>query len=714
MRVVLAVTFASMVLSATPAFAATAGPAISATGASVTGIGTVAWTNPGRITADDTLYATAALTNATSNYLQGSNFGLNVPAGATVTGIQVEIMRQSNNAASPFIRDSVVRLSKGGTITGDNKAALATNWPNAMTATTYGGVADLWGTTWTPADINNANFAVVLAATTSVSGAARTASVDFIRVTVTYTPAPGGPAQAGTGANVAGVGTAAWTNPTRITNDDTLYATAALSNATPISNYLQGSNYGLSVPTGATITGIQVEIMRQSNNAASPFIRDSVVRLSKGGTITGDNKAALATNWPNAMTATTYGGVGDLWGTTWTPADVNNANFGVALSATRSTTGTARTASVDYMRITVYYSLTLTYSAGANGSIAGVSPQTVPSGSSGTSVTAVPNVGYHFTSWSDGVLTAERRETNVAANVSVTANFAINTYTLKYAGGANGTLSGVTSQTVNYDGSGTAVTALADPGYHFVGWSDFVLANPRTDANVMADVDVYAIFAPDTYTLTYTAGANGSITGTSPQTVNSGSDGTPVSAVADAGYHFVKWSDDVTANPRTDTGVTADVSVSAIFAPDTYTLTYTAGANGSITGASPQTVNSGSDGTPVSAVADAGYHFVKWSDDVTANPRTDTGVTADVSVSAIFAPRHLHPDLHRRGQRLDHRRKPPDGQLRLRRHARERRGRRRLPLREVVRRRHRQPAHRHGRHRRRVGERHLRASTPTP
>ena len=35
-------------------------------------------------------------------------------------------------------------------------------------------------------------------------------------------------------------------------------------------------------------------------------------------------------------------------------------------------------------------------------------------------------------------------------------------------------------------------------------------------------------------------------------------------------------------------------------------------------------------------MADAGYHFVKWSDDVTANPRTDTGVTADVSVSAIF------------------------------------------------------------------------------
>jgi hypothetical protein len=32
-----------------------------------------------------------------------------------------------------------------------------------------------------------------------------------------------------------------------------------------------------------------------------------------------------------------------------------------------------------------------------------------------------------------------------------------------------------------------------------------------------------------------------------------------------------------------------------------------------------------------------GYHFVKWSDDSTANPRTDTGVTANIAVTASFA-----------------------------------------------------------------------------
>ncbi|MEK7080268.1 MAG: hypothetical protein AAB925_00330, partial [Patescibacteria group bacterium] len=65
----------------------------------------------------------------------------------------------------------------------------------------------------------------------------------------------------------------------------------------------------------------------------------------------------------------------------------------------------------------------LTYTASANGSVTGTSPQTVDHGSSGTEVTAVANSNYHFTSWSDGVTTAARTDTNATADISVTANF---------------------------------------------------------------------------------------------------------------------------------------------------------------------------------------------------------------------------------------------------------------------------------------------------
>ncbi|MDP1675822.1 MAG: InlB B-repeat-containing protein, partial [Bacteroidota bacterium] len=85
-----------------------------------------------------------------------------------------------------------------------------------------------------------------------------------------------------------------------------------------------------------------------------------------------------------------------------------------------------------------------------------------------------------------------------------------------------------------------------------------------------------------------------------------------------------------------DSSVTGNITVTATFAIDTYTLTYSAGANGSISGTSPQTVDHGSDGSAVTAVANSGYHFVNWSDASTANPRTDTSITKDTSVTANF------------------------------------------------------------------------------
>ena len=137
-------------------------------------------------------------------------------------------------------------------------------------------------------------------------------------------------------------------------------------------------------------------------------------------------------------------------------------------------------------------------------------------------MTAVPDTGYHFVNWSDSSTDNPRTDMNVQGDITVTANFAINTYTLTYLSGGNGSISGTTPQTVNYGEDGTAVTAVPNTGYHFVNWSDSSIANPRTDMNVMGDITVTANFAINTYTLTYTAGGNGSITGTSPQTVNYG------------------------------------------------------------------------------------------------------------------------------------------------------------------------------------------------
>jgi peptidoglycan hydrolase-like protein with peptidoglycan-binding domain len=90
------------------------------------------------------------------------------------------------------------------------------------------------------------------------------------------------------------------------------------------------------------------------------------------------------------------------------------------------------------------------------------------------------------------------------------------------------------------------------------------LSNPLNSLLGATDVFTYTITDND-YTLTYTAGANGTISGTTPQTVNEGTDGTAVTAVPADGYYFVDWSDASTANPRTDTNVLTNISVTANF-----------------------------------------------------------------------------------------------------------------------------------------------------
>ena len=70
---------------------------------------------------------------------------------------------------------------------------------------------------------------------------------------------------------------------------------------------------------------------------------------------------------------------------------------------------------------TTYY--TLSYTAGEGGSIKGATTQTVAQGGSGQEVEAVPNSGYVFKKWSDGLTSAKRTDYNVQGNRTFTAEF---------------------------------------------------------------------------------------------------------------------------------------------------------------------------------------------------------------------------------------------------------------------------------------------------
>ncbi|WP_205235604.1 InlB B-repeat-containing protein [Desulfopila inferna] len=227
------------------------------------------------------------------------------------------------------------------------------------------------------------------------------------------------------------------------------------------------------------------------------------------------------------------------------------------------------------------------------------------------------------------------------ANSSLTlyANWTTNNYSITYHNAYGGTSLTPTSYTIE-DTPFSLPVLSGRTGYTFVGWYDNSELAGNTYSTIPAgstgDKEFWEKWIPN-YSLTYSAETGGSINGDESQTVDHGADGTTVTAVPTTGYHFIRWSDGSTENPRTDTNITADLVISASFAINTYCLTYEAGEGGAISGNTSQTINYGTDGSVVVAAPVTGYHFVQWSDGSTENPRTDTDVTTDLYISANFA-----------------------------------------------------------------------------
>ncbi|RTL55892.1 MAG: hypothetical protein EKK37_18075, partial [Sphingobacteriales bacterium] len=194
-----------------------------------------------------------------------------------------------------------------------------------------------------------------------------------------------GPNNAGIGADNSAVGTVLWTNPGNIVN--ATGATASVS-SNAITHYLQGSNYGFSIPSNATINGITVVINRQSSGSTSPFMQDNIVSLVKGGTIQSTNKANTGTDWPTASSGNaTYGSNSDLWGTTWLPSDINSSTFGVVLSGVNANGSRTRTATVNSIQVTITYTINGTlnwYTVSSGGSSIGSGSPFNPVGVSGS------------------------------------------------------------------------------------------------------------------------------------------------------------------------------------------------------------------------------------------------------------------------------------------------------------------------------------------
>ena len=164
--------------------------------------------------------------------------------------------------------------------------------------------------------------------------------------------------------NVTGIGTQAWVTSTLTyckASDNNMSQTTGGVFTT---NYLKATNFGLSVPTDATIDGILVDVEKRSDADGNDTVSDAAARIVKGGTI-GTTDKSKAGNWGTSNDyIVTYGSPIEKWGLTWTPSDINASNFGFAIAATVGTPGGAP--DVDMIRVNVHYT-----TAGVSGSSGG-------------------------------------------------------------------------------------------------------------------------------------------------------------------------------------------------------------------------------------------------------------------------------------------------------------------------------------------------------
>lgn len=207
------------------------------------------------------------------------------------------------------------------------------------------------------------------------------------------------------------------------------------------------------------------------------------------------------------------------------------------------------------------------YKATDAGYIEGDAEQYVLWTAPSTEVTAVPNEGYEFYCWSDGVKTATRSDIPFKSDFEVTALFKMKEYKVRYILQEGGYfVEGEEEHSIPHGSYTPPIVVAPLPYYKFLGWSDGVTTLYRQE-KITADFEVTALFEPLEVPVNYGVYKGGRIEGNTSQSIVCGNDATAVTAIPDEGYEFLGWTDGVKTATRQDTNVKHNIHVKANFAP---------------------------------------------------------------------------------------------------------------------------------------------------
>ena len=259
-------------------------------------------------------------------------------------------------------------------------------------------------------------------------------------------------------------------------------------------------------------------------------------------------------------------------------------------------------------------------------------------------LTATPNVGSVFSGWS-GTCTGMTSTFAFAFSgaSTCTATFAIATFSVTPSAGANGSISPAAVQTIAYN---TKAIFTVTPSVGYVttvgGTCGGALAgNTYTTNFITANCTVSATFALSNLTVTPSAGTNGVITPSTPQSVASGT--TRVFTVSpNANYTPTvtgTCGGTLVGLTYTTNAVTVNCTVVASFTRNSYSVTPSAGANGTISPSTVQSVLNGATKT-FTVTPSGGYSAIMsgtCGGTLTGTSFVTNPITGNCSVIASFA-----------------------------------------------------------------------------
>src|SRR5467141_48309 len=287
--------------------------------------------------------------------------------------------------------------------------------------------------------------------------------------------------------------------------------------------------------------------------------------------------------------------------------------------------------------------------ADSHGTISPSGKVLVDSGST-PSFTITPGAGYyiadvHVDTVSVGAV-PKYTFSSVSTNHTIEASFAIKTFSILSSAGTHGTITPSGKVVLNYGGT-QQYAITPDAGYFIADVhvdSVSVVAVPKyTFTNVSANHTIEASFAIQTFSVVSSAGDHGTISPSGKVFVDSGS--TPSFTITpDTGYYIADVHVDtvsVGAVPKyTFSSVSANHTIEASFAIQTFSVVSTAGKHGNITPLGKIVINYGASQKYL-VTPDAGYHvldvLVDGSSVGAVTSYMLTNVTTTHTIDASFA-----------------------------------------------------------------------------